>query len=1049
MDWFVLGIAPTKDKKAITDAYRQKLRHTNPEEKPEEFKALRQAYETALSLADQADAPLIRDESPVGLWIEDVRKVYEDYPSRIDPALWEQLVRRDVCTGLDTHAAAEDALIEFLLDNFHLPKSVWQVLDQAFGLLQRVDELYESWPKEFIDNIVVCGIRLDSALDYDLFTPGKNGADCDAYRKLYLQANQMPLQNIGPILEQMDALSEKHPYGEIMRFCRYMLTGKKQEGMDGLRQLAQAYPDNLGVNLSWADVCQKNDDPETALQIVSRVLEIAPDNVNAKIIYARCLAQKEQYHEAKEQLYEVLHTSAQDPMLSDWAAGLIRSWNEKLIPIRQARCTEAPEDTENKIELAWCYAQNDQPEDALALMEQVDPASADTFSYHNLMGKLYHNSGNFAQALPHVHCAEEFLRNLTDDGTKETRKRIARLPEMLQIQGSCLMQLKRPEEAKEKFRQVLEIAPDNMEVLSMMSNSLFAAGDYPFAVEILRHQIQLSPNAWVAELLLATCLYRMHQDREAFDAINHALAIEQGDLSIYCAKLQILIRNQAYEEAYEILNFMKETGAPEHITVDFIKAELLHLDKKDTKTALKQYQALVKRVEAGENMIWLPELYFHLAVLTGNQCQGNWEPVLELIEKGLALYGQDRDLLNYKAWVLTKSGRPEDAIAMYRQLLQENPQSVTALRGLADLYYEDLSRYAKEALACYEALLKNQRTAELFFFAATCKRLLGDWDGAAHYYRQELEMDPGDIDAFRGLAFICDARGDYANSLTYLDQALAVMAESGQSFDWLIEHKSNVLRRLGQFREALAFAVEAENRYSYADSLQLQFDICCQAGMWEQAAQVLEQWKKKDRNAPGLLTARNKLSLLQGKTFQAVMAMGLAKHKLPQHQVQEFRLQLAALECNHQRQIEIWSRKVSQDPSDDHAMTNLAYAYHLAGRLDAAQGAAMKALALQDDLMQQSLSCEALYRSRRCLVLAILGRAEEAKAELQKVRQLPLCDFCEYSSCKDADVFEAAIAEILGDLETAKKLCAEGKRRWPDELDFIAGELRLNKKGRN
>ena len=38
MDWFVLGIEPTKDKKAITAAYRQKLRQTNPEEKPEEFK---------------------------------------------------------------------------------------------------------------------------------------------------------------------------------------------------------------------------------------------------------------------------------------------------------------------------------------------------------------------------------------------------------------------------------------------------------------------------------------------------------------------------------------------------------------------------------------------------------------------------------------------------------------------------------------------------------------------------------------------------------------------------------------------------------------------------------------------------------------------------------------------------------------------------------------------------------------------------------------------------------------------------------------------------
>ena len=52
MDWFILGIEPTKDKKAITNAYRQKLRQTNPEDKPEEFEALRTAYEEALAFAD-------------------------------------------------------------------------------------------------------------------------------------------------------------------------------------------------------------------------------------------------------------------------------------------------------------------------------------------------------------------------------------------------------------------------------------------------------------------------------------------------------------------------------------------------------------------------------------------------------------------------------------------------------------------------------------------------------------------------------------------------------------------------------------------------------------------------------------------------------------------------------------------------------------------------------------------------------------------------------------------------------------------------------------
>ena len=81
MDWSILGIAPTKDKKAITAAYRQKLRQTNPEDMPEEFKALRAAYEQALALADQADTQPVRDESPVGLWLEEVAKVYEDLPT--------------------------------------------------------------------------------------------------------------------------------------------------------------------------------------------------------------------------------------------------------------------------------------------------------------------------------------------------------------------------------------------------------------------------------------------------------------------------------------------------------------------------------------------------------------------------------------------------------------------------------------------------------------------------------------------------------------------------------------------------------------------------------------------------------------------------------------------------------------------------------------------------------------------------------------------------------------------------------------------------------
>ena len=1049
MDWFILGIEPTKDKKAITAAYRQKLRQTNPEDKPEEFKALRTAYEEALSFADQADAAPVRDESPVGLWMEAIAKLYEDFASRIDPACWKELMGSDVCIGLDTRPAAEEALLKFLMENFCLPKAVWQVLDETFQFSQRVEELYESWPREFIDHAIIAGLRLEPALDYKLFTPGISGKDCDAYRRLYFDANQTPLNEIGPILEKMDALSEHHPYGDALRYHFYIETGRVQEGKDGFCQLSAAYPDNAVLAISWANLCLEDGNTEEAERVASRILELDAKQIGAMTVYAKCLAAQERYHEAKETAYEIIKASANDPMLLEHITQLVKTWNGELICQREATYAEDPEDTDNVIELAWCYAQNERTEEAMALAQKIDPNYEDAFAYHNLMGKLYHNTGEYAEALLHLQKVETILRNMTDDGTKETQKRLVRLPEMLQIQGNCLMQLGRTAEAKEKFAQALELAPEDTDVLTTMGRILFSTGDYPGAAKSLQHLLRLSPDTWFAEMLLAVCLYHMRQDREAFDAVNRALAMQGNDLSLYVIKMQILIRNEIYEDVHEILNFLKESGAPENIATDFIQAELLELEKKDKNGALRAYRALQKRVEAGEELIWGAELYGRLAVLTGNQMdvsqEKNRNTVLEIVDKGLAVNEQDPDLLAYKAWVLKAGGQLDKAIGMYKAILEKNPRSDVALRGIADMYYENLNCYAEQALTYYEQLLENQKTAELYFFAATCKRHLGDLEGARVYYLKELEMDPEDIDGFRGLAFLCDAQGKYTESLELIDQALAIMEAYDRPYDWMVEHKAKILRRLGRFEEALSFAADVEKRYHYSDSLQLQFDICCQAGWWDRAEQVLQIWKQAKPNDPKRMAASGRLNLLQGKMFKAAVAMGPAKHKLPLEQIQDFRLQLAELEQNYSRQAVLLRQRLYSEPNNDHLLTLLALAYWRAGKKDSAKMIARKALTLLDGILSQHLTDEPMYRGRRSLMLAILCREEEAKEELAKTRSLPLCDFCEYGSCKDADIYEAQLEEILGNKEKAQKLYTAGKAKWPDDLDFISGQ---KKKGR-
>lgn len=396
--FYILGIDVTKDESIIKQAYRERLVVTNPEDNPEGFKRLRQAYEEACSYAKRKEEPVQeRDTTPSGLWLEKAVAIYGRMSTRCDVNEWKALFDEDIFLSLDGEEECRRKLLIFMLDHFKFPEAVWKLFDKHLHITKESGSLKEQFPTDFVD-FMVRSCAGDDAIDYTLFS-GPDDGDYDYFLQCYNDCwgaiNEQNFAQAEQFIEQASATGISHPCMEVTRACVYQ--GKKQyDQAEALFiQLKDKYPDDTTILYQIANFYWCIERKAESIQYFIKLKENDDNHYMANYRLAYWYAEQENYEEAKECIRLVIRRGCDDEFLE-----LRRRVNEQLEKGYKKQWQEE-NDVNAAMELAWCYLQDDLYFASAKIMQAIREQVPDDrkLEYKGLLARIYVSQAKNKEAI--------------------------------------------------------------------------------------------------------------------------------------------------------------------------------------------------------------------------------------------------------------------------------------------------------------------------------------------------------------------------------------------------------------------------------------------------------------------------------------------------------------------------------------------------------------------------------------------------------------------------------------------------------------------------
>lgn len=812
----ILGIEETREEGAIRIAYREKLAETNPEDNPEGFKRLRQAYEEALALlkAPQEEEQEPEDTSESGQWVAQAAELYSTLSGRQDLESWRQLFTQDIYLSLDGEEECQSKLLVFLMQHFRLPTAVWKLLEEKLEICKNQSRLKEHFPVEFIDYLISRVTRGEDVEFYQFEGPEDGDYDTflQCYDNCWRALQEENLEYAAQLLEEAGHMGIGHPCMEVCRAHYYQAKGRQEEARDCLMAVQARFPGDELIEFNLAQLLWDQGQAEEAARRFEGIKERNDKHYTANMRLAEWYHRQGDDHRAKKCAEEVLVLGYDDSfyqLLKEINAGLEKELEEKI---------ESHSSPEDILDLGWCYLQDERFSVGIRrvkLIENEVPQGR-WEEYLGLMAKLYREAAEYEDCIRYAKQWREALEKRIPTQEGEAREKDEdRLRQSHAICLQCYQALGYLDKsnyslALEEADAIEAVNPHDLSVLMERARIYLEMEEYDQCITLVRRLV----DEYRVYAALSTALEAYRRQWDANGVVQTARQLIQyfpDYAKSYVDMARVYLDLQYKKELEELLEEAKEKG----ISSPYLEA---YAYQKDHKTNSNQMQ---KRVEEFRNI-------FLDHVERGDL--SFYEPGLKRLTE--YLYQAPGAYLLVERGIFHKAAHHyEEAIRDYEQVLVYVPQQIYALNGMSQVY-KHKGDY-EQAIICLR------------------KAILFDTEG---------DLQPG---AYMDMADLHMRLADYEKALEYLKQYVESADDKGVNISiYRMGKVATGYIRSGQFdmAEKIWGTVYAKDPIGLCDKLVDMYQV---TGQSQAARDVLRQWAQQlniDESAMGKLFVKRKKS---------------------------------------------------------------------------------------------------------------------------------------------------------------------------------------------